>query len=230
MARKKSAKAAKGGAVKIPSLAGVTTAAVLSKGWHKARITAVETGEGDKAAYFKWTFEVIAGKSKGKQPKPFFTSLADNALFNLKGLLEAVGFKIPKKGFNLDPETLVGEELFIHIDHELYEGRTQNIVTMVSDEEPEDDDDDEDEDEDADEDDDEDEDGEDGDEDEDEDGEEEEDEDEVELTADEIKQMTTEELKDLCEEHELDINFKKVKTLKAQRTAVAKAAKAEGLI
>jgi hypothetical protein len=238
-AEDKSKKVKKGKKIKIPSLSGVqSTQKPIPSGWHKAKIVSVESDSGDKGPYFKWSFEIIEGKSKGKQPKPFFTSLAANSLWNLKGLLEAIGFKIPKKGFELDPEAVVGEKCFILIDHETYEGRPQSIITMLSDERPDDDDDDDDGDdddedeehEDGDLDEDADEDDDDDDEDDDDDDEDGDDEDGDELTAEEIKEMTTDELKDACEEHELKVDFKKAKTLKAQRAAVLKAAKKAGLV
>jgi hypothetical protein len=213
----------------IPSLADVKTIGVISKGWHKAKITAVEDGEGDKAAYFKWTFEIVEGKAKGKSPKPYFTTLADKSLWNLKSLLEACGFDIPKKGFDLDPNDLVGEECFVFIDHEVYEGRNQSVITQLTGDAPEEESEDEDDESEESEDEDEteeseeeesDDDSEEESEDEDE-SEEDEDEEEEELTEREVKKMTTDEMKDLSEKHKLKIQFKGNSLEKQRKMTIA---------
>lgn len=212
MARKAKA-SKKSNKILIPSLKDVQSRMVIPAGNHKAKVKAVESGMGEEFAYFKWTFEIIAGKAKGQEPKPYFTSLSPKSLFNIKSVLAAIGYKIPKGEFELDIDAVIDEELDITIDHELYEGRKQSIVVGFGEEADEDADEDEDKDEDEDE-----------DEDKDEEGEEEE------LDEDEINEMTEAELEDLVSEHDLDVKLAKLKTLAKQRKAVIKAAKDEGLL
>jgi len=212
MARAKKSK--KSNKIIIPSLKDVQARMVIPAGAHTAKVKAVEPGEGDEHPYFKWTFEITKGKAKGQQPKPYYTSLAPAALFNIKSVLAAIGYKIPKGEFELDMDAVIDEELTIQIDHEVYEGRKQSVVVGFGDDAA-DEDEDEDEAEDADE---------------DEDEDEAEEADEEELDEDEINEMTQAELEDLASTHDWDINFKKLKTLQKQRKAVIKAAKEEGLL
>lgn len=175
MARKKTGKKA---SFRVPSLKDVQARTLIPRGSYKAKVKSVESGEGDSAPYFKWIFEIISGKMKGQQPKPYYTSMAETALFNIKGLLEAVGYKIPKGEFDLDPADVIDEELTISIDHEVYENRKQSVVVGFGDEGGDDDEDSDDEDEDEKEDDDEDEDEDDDDDDDDDDDEDDDEDDE----------------------------------------------------
>lgn len=100
----------------------------VSEGNHLVVIDSVEQKEGNKAPYLALVFEVSEGKDKGS--KIFHNcSLAPQALFNLKALLEALGMNIPKKAFDLDLDTLVGLECIAEVSHELYEGKKKAVVT-----------------------------------------------------------------------------------------------------
>lgn len=98
--------------------------------------------------YIKFEFEVIEGAHKGA--KLFHNcSLQPQALFNLKGVLEALGFSIPKKAFDLDLSELLGMECEVEVGHEVYEGKKRaRILEFINPEEDEDDDEDEDDEED----------------------------------------------------------------------------------
>ena len=91
--------------------------------------------------YIKFEFEVIEGPHKGA--KLFHNcSLQPQALFNLKGVLEALGFTIPTKAFDLDLSELLGLECEVEVGHETYEGKKKaRILEFIS---PEDEDEDED--------------------------------------------------------------------------------------
>lgn len=219
MARKsEKSKSKKSGGYKIPDLSKVTVRKVIPKGWYSARIEDVESGEGEKGDYFKWAIAINEGKYDGVRAKPFYTSLNPEALFNLKMLLEAVGFKIPAKGFSLEPTELVGEELFVLIDHEIYEGKKQSVIVEMSNTMPDkesDEDSDDDSDEDSDEEDDDDSD----------DAEEEED-----VTEDDIMEMDQEELEEYVESNELDVDLDDIKSLSKMRKKVVSLAKKAKLI
>ena len=98
--------------------------------------------------YIKFEFEVIEGPHKGA--KLYHNcSLQPQALFNLKGVLEALGFTIPTKAFDLDLSELLGLECEVEVGHETYEGKKKaRILEFINPEEAEED---EDEDEDDDE-------------------------------------------------------------------------------
>lgn len=72
--------------------------------------------------YIKFEFEVIEGSHKGA--KLYHNcSLLPQSLFNLKNVLEALGFEIPTKAFDLDLSDLLGLECEVEVGHETYEGK-----------------------------------------------------------------------------------------------------------
>lgn len=97
--------------------------------------------------YIKFEFEVIEGEHK--KAKLFHNcSLQPQALFNLKNVLEALGFEIPKKAFDLELSNLLGLECEVVVGHEVYDGKKKaRIIEFInpSDEEDEDDEDEDDE-------------------------------------------------------------------------------------
>lgn len=97
--------------------------------------------------YIKFEFEVIEGSHKGA--KLYHNcSLLPQALFNLKNVLEALGFDIPTKAFDLDLSDLLGLECEVEVGHETYEGKKRaRILEFINPEDEEDEDDEDDEDE-----------------------------------------------------------------------------------
>lgn len=97
--------------------------------------------------YIKFEFEVIEGSHKGA--KLYHNcSLLPQALFNLKNVLEALGFDIPTKAFDLDLSDLLGLECEVEVGHETFEGKKKaRILEFInpedSDEEEDDDEEDE---------------------------------------------------------------------------------------
>lgn len=85
--------------------------------------------------YIRFEFEVIEGAHKGA--KLYHNcSLQPQALFNLKGVLEALGFTIPAKAFDLDLSELIGLECEVEVGHETYDGKKRaRIVEFISSEE-----------------------------------------------------------------------------------------------
>lgn len=124
--------------IEIPDLSGVESSSAVPADDYLLEVVDVEEGEGDKAAYLKWTFEVVEGKHKGSKPSPHITSFAENALFNLKGVLAALGVEIPEEAFDLDKDELIGLQCMGTVEHETYKGRKQaKIVDFFSTDEPE---------------------------------------------------------------------------------------------
>lgn len=100
--------------------------------------------------YIKFEFEVIEGPHKGA--KLYHNcSLQPQALFNLKGVLEALGFTIPTKAFDLDLSELLGLECEVEVGHETYEGKKRaRILEFINPEEAEEDEDEDEDDEESD--------------------------------------------------------------------------------
>lgn len=132
---------------------GVESYNIPEEGKKHVRILKVEeaTSQGGNDV-LKFTFEVIKGDDKGCRVIESF-SLAENALWKLKGLLQALGMKCDKK-VTLDLDKLEGKELVIEVKHEEYNGTTRaksNAFFKVGTDSDEDEDDEDAEDEDEDE-------------------------------------------------------------------------------
>lgn len=147
MARKKSRKKDN---VTTIDLSGVESARkAIPEGSYIVSVNDASIENSSKGSdYIKFEFEVIEGPHKGA--KLFHNcSLQPQALFNLKGVLEALGFTIPSKAFDLDLSELLGLECEVEVGHETYEGKKRaRILEFISgSEDEEDDDEDEDDDE-----------------------------------------------------------------------------------
>lgn len=229
----------------IPDLSKVEARVVVPEGQYRVRVAEIEVNDGNKAEYYRWMFEIAEGEYKGR--KLFYiTSLAEQALWNLRSLLESLNVDIEEGDMELDLEDLIGRELIVLVEHDVYEGKKQARVVDFSavedsaDDESEDDEEEEEEEEDPkarrrrerrerrkakkhrDE-------------------EEEEEEEaprrrkksskkEPELDRDEIMDMSEDELVELCEEHELDVDLDDYPTLRKKKAAVVSAAEEAGLL
>ena len=117
------------GAIKI-NLAGVETSTTVAEGNYIVEVESIETkfSENSKSNYLSFTFVIQEGKFKGQ--KLFHNcSLQPQALFNLKGVLVALGFEIPDEEFELDTESLVGLQCGVEVSHEVYEGKKKARIT-----------------------------------------------------------------------------------------------------
>ena len=95
-------------------------------------------------------FEVADGPYKGA-PLYENCSLQPQALFKLKSVLEALGFEIPNKAFDLNLRDLIGLTCEVEVGHEVYEGKKrarilEYLTPDLDDEEDEEDEEDDDED------------------------------------------------------------------------------------
>jgi len=97
----------------------------------------VERKESDSSGkdYLSLTLEIAEGEEKGK--KVYHNcSLQPQALFNLRGVLEALGFDVPDGVMELDPADMVGERCGGAVAHETYEGKKKaRIVEFFPEEE-----------------------------------------------------------------------------------------------
>lgn len=102
------------------------TQALLPEGEYVLEVDEVEqkTSDNSGSDYLGFTFKVAEGDFKGK--KVYHNcSLQPQALFNLRGVLEALGYEVPTGVMELDPTDLIGERCGASIAHEKYEGKTK---------------------------------------------------------------------------------------------------------
>lgn len=138
-------------------LSKVETSVTIPEGNYIVEVEDVEVkvSENSGSNYLSFTFVIAEGKMKG-QKLYHICSLQPQALFNLKGVLVALGFDIPDEEFELDTEALVGLQCGVEVSHEMYEGKKKSRITdfiNLDEAEADDDEDDEDSDDEEDEDD-----------------------------------------------------------------------------
>ena len=94
-----------------------------------------KTSENSGNDYLSITFKVAEGEFKGKKVW-HNCSLQPQALFNLRGVLEALGFEVPQGVMELDPADMIGETCGGTVQLEVYEGKKRpRIVEFFSAEE-----------------------------------------------------------------------------------------------
>lgn len=101
---------------------------VVADGEYHSKVADIEVEEGDKAPYLKWTFDIMEPECKGAKLYTN-TSLAPQALWNLRSLLECLGVDTPDSEFELDLESYKGMELKLTVTNEKYEGKNRPKVT-----------------------------------------------------------------------------------------------------
>ena len=62
-----------------------------------------------------WVFEVVDGDSTGAKTRPHFTSVEGPGRYRLKNLLKALDYDMPGSDFDLDLEEVIDAELFIEV-------------------------------------------------------------------------------------------------------------------
>lgn len=134
----------------------------LPEGDYKAKISKIEQTEtkDDARSMLVLHYKISDGKHKGKILKDRIVLVGNSdkkdTLWKLRQVLEALGKKVPAKGFKLNIDNLIGGEVAITvIDGEPYKNRIKSEVGDVNDlsvleEEDDEEDDDEEEDEDDD--------------------------------------------------------------------------------
>lgn len=194
----------KGNVVSV-DFTGVEGRVLVPEGDYRAKVDEVskEVSQNDNE-YLSWLFRTIDEDDKKLDDKPLYynTSLQPQALWNLRNLLETLGVDIPDGVMALDLTELPGLELVLTVEHETFEGKKRARVVDFMPLEDEEDEEGEVEDDEAEDEDEDDEGGEEG------------------ITADEVKGMATAELKELAEEYELEIEWKKHRSVSKKRNAV----------
>lgn len=100
-----------------------TSRALLPEAEYLVEVEDVEqkTSESSGNDYLALTLKVIEGKHEGSKLW-HNCSLQPQALFNLRGVLEALGFDIPQGSMDLDPADMIGQTCGVSVAHETYEG------------------------------------------------------------------------------------------------------------
>lgn len=138
MARRAASSRRRKTTLSIPDMSKVEGRILVAEGEYSVEVAEISEEEGDKAPYFKWTFEITGDKKFDGAKLYYNTSLAENSLWNLKGLLEALGVDIPDEAFELDPDEVAGKTMGVVIEHETYQGRKQaKIVDFYAEEDEE---------------------------------------------------------------------------------------------
>lgn len=96
------------------------------EGDYVLRVDEVEQKVSEKSGgeYLAITFKITEGKFKGKTVW-HNCSLQPQALFNLRGLLEALGFDVTGGKFEFDPADMIGESCGASLAHETYNGKVK---------------------------------------------------------------------------------------------------------
>ena len=117
---------------------GVEGRMKVADGDYELEVDEVTQEEGDKAPYFKWKFKVTGPDSAGAALY-HNTSLAPQALWNLRNLLEALSIEVPDGPLEIDLTELPGLTVGGSVVNEKYEGRdSPKLVDFFPiDEEPE---------------------------------------------------------------------------------------------
>lgn len=90
-------------------------------GEYIGEVEEVEKDKGDAGEYLKWTF--VLGEDGDEGKAWFYTSLTKQSLWNLRGLLEAMGEEVPDDEMDIDLEEMVGKKVGVVIEMEEYQGK-----------------------------------------------------------------------------------------------------------
>ncbi len=98
----------------------------VDEGDYLVEVEDVEKKESENSGepYLALTLKIVEGDFKGS--KLYHNcSLQPQALFNLRGVLEALGFDVPSGVMELDPADMIGEKCGVSVAHESYKGKTK---------------------------------------------------------------------------------------------------------
>lgn len=103
----------------------------IPAGIYKAKIASVkETEAQDGTAMLVYGFQPTQKRFRTRM-FPFYCKLQQNQLWKLRDLLVAAGEKIPKKALNIDPNKVVGREIAIEVEDDVWEGKVRSQVQAV---------------------------------------------------------------------------------------------------
>jgi len=86
-----------------------------------------KTSDNSGGEYLALEFKIIGGLDDQFNGRKVYhnCSLQPQALFNLRGVLEALGFEVPQGVMDLDPADMIGETCGASLAHEVYQGKTK---------------------------------------------------------------------------------------------------------
>lgn len=111
---------------------GVETRTKIPDDNYHAKVKGIEKKQGDRAPYLEWQFAIVADSKLNGRTVYYNTSLAPQALWNLRNLLETLGIETPESEFRLDLSAPIDLELMIRIENEVYQGKERPKVTDFS--------------------------------------------------------------------------------------------------
>lgn len=187
---------------------GVEVRKTLPEGTYVVEVAEVELTESSNGnEMIKWEFIVAEGKHQGAKLW-YNTVTTKESLFKLREVLEALGQEVPDGKMDIDLSELVGCRAGVNVLHDVYEGKTRAVIAdwLSAEEVDETEEDDEEEVEE-----------------EEEDDEENEDEESV-----DVSDMDEDDLKEVIEEHGLDVDLDDYSSIKKKRKAVEEALSSGG--
>jgi hypothetical protein len=124
MARRTRARA--GSSVTV-DFTGIEARVLLPEGDMLFEVTAVSKEKSDSSGgdMLVWDIEVAEGKMAGTSGPRIYTSLNENALWKLAGLLTALGVEVPDGPLDIDLAEMVGAQFMGVVTHEEYNQRMQ---------------------------------------------------------------------------------------------------------
>lgn len=103
----------------------------LPSGIYVCSVTEVEERQGPNAPYIHWRFTVEEGEFTGRHVW-YNTTLKDDALFALRGLLNALSEEpTPDGPFSFDPTDYLGKLCRVTVELSTYNGKPVNNVKEV---------------------------------------------------------------------------------------------------
>lgn len=109
---------------------------LIDEGTYSAKLIEATAGESDAGnPKIDWVFEITQkGKFKGQKLLPFCTSLTPQALWNLRGLLEAIGVEVPEGALDLNLKEVVEEasECSVTVEHNTWEGKKRAKIVDLN--------------------------------------------------------------------------------------------------
>lgn len=131
MARMRDKKKAKRTSLRIPGMKDVEgKRPLVAEGEYTVEVVNVEEKEGQNAPYLSWEFKIVGGKFDGAKLYNN-TSLAPQALWNLRGTLEALGLEVPDDDTDMELEDLIGKTCGVEVGHEMYDGKKMARITDI---------------------------------------------------------------------------------------------------
>lgn len=109
---------------------GVSASGALPEDNYEVKVEDVTQEEGPKAPYLNFELKVSSGKYKGKKVWHICT-LSPDGLFNLRGVLEALGVETPESAMDIDIRELKGLTMGISTEIEVYKKKPRTRVVDV---------------------------------------------------------------------------------------------------